>query len=131
MPRVTRAALRLNAMLEDTNLAASTPLPLTPLALRTPLGEISGNSEEVKAMVNNLEQLVKAQKKAPPKGRRGKVQNNDKKLALNARHEESIEVIEDDNQSATSSAVDEACQDLMGEPTRGKIPPVAFEGFDH
>lgn len=130
MPRVTRAALRLNAMLEDTKLAASTPLPLTPLPLRAPLGEITGNSEEVKAMVNNLEELVKAQKKAPPKGRRGKIQSNEKKLALHARREERVEVIEDDNQSATSSAVDEACQELMREPSGGEYA-VAFEDLDH
>lgn len=122
MPRVTRATVRLNAMLEETNLAASTPLPLTPFVhtLRPPLGEITGNSEDVKAMVSNLEELVKAQKKAPPKeGRRGNVQNNEKKVPV-ARRQESIEVIEDDNQSATSSAVDEACQDLMRESSGGK-----------
>lgn len=129
MPRVTRAALRLNAMLEDTNLAASTPLPLTPFPLRAPLGEITGNSEEVKAMVNDLEQLVKSQKKAPPKGRQGKVQKNERKLPHNTRSEESVEVIEDDNQSATSSAVDEACQELMKEPSGGKYS-VAFEDVD-
>lgn len=116
MPRVTRAALRLNAMLEETNLAASTPLPQTPL--RAPLGEITGNSEDVKAMVNNLEELVKGHKKAP-KGR-GKVQNNERKVVSDARREHTIDVIEDDNQSATSSAVDEACQDLMRESSRGK-----------
>ena len=121
MPRVTRAALRLNAaMLEETNLAASTPLPLTPLPHRAPLGEITGNSEDVKAMVNDLEELVKARKKAPPKAKRGKVPKNEKKLALSAKSEASVEVIEDDNQSATSSAVDEACQELMKEPSGGE-----------
>ena len=73
--------------------------------------------EDVKAMVNNLEELVKAQKKAP-KGR-GKVQNG-KKGGPTAMRGDTIEVIEDDNQSATSSAVDEACQDLMREPSGGK-----------
>lgn len=119
MPRVTRAALRLNAMLEETSLAASTPLPPTPL--RAPLGEITGNSEDVKAMVSNLEELVKAHKKAP-KGR-GKVQN-ERRVRPVAVRGDSIEVIEDDNQSATSSAVDEACQDLMRES--GGKRPVAF-----
>lgn len=71
-------------------------------------------------MVNDLEELVQARKKAPPKGKRGKVQKNDKKLALSAKSEGSVEVIEDDNQSATSSAVDEACQELMKEPSGGK-----------
>ena len=122
MPRVTRAALRLNAMLEETNLAASTPLPSTPVPLRAPLGEITGNSEEVKSMVSNLEELVKAQKKAPPKGKRGKVPHSERKLVSNARREEEIievEIVEDDNQSATSSAVEEACQDLMRESSGG------------
>ena len=119
MPRVTRAAIRMNAMLEQTNLAASTSLPPTPL--RAPLGEITGNAEEVKTMVNNLEELFKAQKKAPSKGRQGKVQKTEKNIALNARREGNIEVIEDDNQSATSSAVEEACQDLMKEPSGGKF----------
>ncbi len=120
MPRVTRAALRLNPMLEETNLAASTPLPLTPVPNRAHLGEITGNSGEVKAVVRAVESSVKAHKKAPLKGRRGKTLKNAKKITPNARSEESIEVIEDDNQSATSSAVDEACHELMKEPSGGK-----------
>lgn len=71
-------------------------------------------------MINDLEQLVKEHKKAPLKERRGKVQKEAKKFAPNARSEESVEVIEDDNQSATSSAVDEACQELMRETSGGK-----------
>lgn len=71
-------------------------------------------------MINDLEQLVKVHKKAPPKGRRGKESKKEQMLAMNAKSEECVEVIEDDNQSAKSSAVDEACQELMKEPSGGK-----------
>ena len=120
MPRVTRAALRLNARSEETDLAASTPLPLTPLTHRAPLGEITGNSEEVQAMIIDIEPIVKVPKKASSEGRPRKIPKKEKTSALMVKSEESVEVIEDDNQSATSSAVDEACQELMKEPTGGK-----------
>jgi hypothetical protein len=107
-------------MLEQNKLPASSTLPLNPLSHRAPLGEITGNSEEVKTMINDLEQLVHEQKKAPPKERRGKAQRKTKKFAPNTRNEASVEVVEDDNQSATSSAVEEACQELMKEASGGK-----------
>lgn len=113
MPRVTRAALRSNALLEEADLASSTPLPLT----RVPLGEIAGNKEEIKS---ESHELSKAEKKPPVKGKKGKVTKEAKKQENDKTGHETVEILEDDNQSATSSAVDEACQNLMQESSGGK-----------
>lgn len=111
MPRVTRAALR-SLLPEETNLAASTPLPLTPLAQRAPLGEITGNTVETAVAPNACNQQSKPEKKAPSKGKRGRVKKT-KKPEQRSVGEENIDVLEDDNRSATSSAVNEACQELL------------------
>ncbi|MCJ1342218.1 hypothetical protein MMC31_000398 [Peltigera leucophlebia] len=110
MPRVTRAALRSQVLLDEVDLAISTPLPSTPRT-RVPLGEIAANTEEIKNL--NLE-LSKTKKKQPVKGKR-KVAKKTKKQTSSKVEDQDVEVLEDDNQSTTSSAVDEACQSLMQE----------------
>lgn len=116
MPRVTRAALRSHALLEEADLASATPLPLTPVT-RVPLGEIAGNKEEIKTEPH---ELSKAEKKPQVKGKKGRVAKEVKKQENDKIDHETIEVLEDDNQSATSSAVEEACQNLMQESSGGK-----------
>lgn len=122
MPRITRAALRSHALLEDADLAASTPLPLTPRT-RVPLGEIAGNKEEVAAVVIEPLELFKIEKEPPAKGKRGRIAKSAKKQE-NCKTEDSIvEVLEDAIRSPISSAVDDACQDLMQPSTGGKYSP--------
>lgn len=117
MPRITRAALRSQVLLDEVDLAISTPLPSTPRT-RVPLGEIAANSEEIKNP--NLE-LSNGKKKQPVKGKR-KIAKKTQKQTSSKVQEQSVEVLEDDNQSTTSSAVDEACQNLMQDISGGKHP---------
>ena len=126
MPRVTRAALRSHAMLEEADLASSTPLPLTPVT-RVPLGEIAGNKEEIKP---EPYELSKAEKKPPVKGRKGRVAKEAKKQENDKINHETVEVLEDDIQSTTSSAVEEACQNLMQESSGGKLRAPNLLRFD-
>ncbi len=109
MPRVTRAALRTQELQEESEIAASTPLPPTPVKKRVPLGEISDNiATEVQGA--ELEQKLVPAKKGSVRGKKAKKTNKQKKVkAMDAEPE----ILEDDNESSTSSAVEEACQDLL------------------
>lgn len=123
MPRITRAALRSHALLlEDADLAASTPLPLTPRT-RVPLGEITGNNEEITAVVVEPHESIKVEKKASVKGKKGRIAKNAQKQETCKIEDPMIEILEDGKQSPISSAVNEACQNLMQETTAGKCPP--------
>lgn len=117
MPRVTRAALRSNAMLEEANIASSTPLPLTPLLERAPLGEIAGNAIEVVDASSSYNKVKKGEKKGSSKTKKGRVKA--KKAEPPVMNENTIDVLEDDNQSTTSSAADEARQELLKESSGG------------
>ena len=123
MPRVTRAALRSNALLEDSNVAALTPLPLTPIKERAVFGEITNNQGK-EAPGSDVTEAVKETakmgpgRKGPGKGKNGKVAKKGKKQIPKA-EEVNVEILEDDYQSETSSAVEEACQDLMKESSGG------------
>ncbi len=112
MPRVTRAALRTQELQEESEIAASTPLPPTPVKKRVPLSEISDNVA-TEAQVAELEEKLVPAKKGSVRGKKANVAkktNKQKKVkAMNAEPE----VLEDDNESSTSSAVEEACQDLL------------------
>lgn len=112
MPRVTRAALRTQELQEESDIAASTPLPPTPVKQRVPLGEISDNVA-TEAQVAELEQKLVPAKKGSV---RGKKANGTKKTKMQKKVKAmDIEpkILEDDNESSTSSAVEEACQDLL------------------
>lgn len=116
MPRITRAALRSQEGQEEAINAASVPLPSTPkLKGRAPLGETSGNSVAAPTNVNTPEESVAAAKKGPGKGKK----RNATKKAIKPKNIETeefvVEVIEDDKQSQTSSAAEEACKNLMEE----------------
>lgn len=127
MPRVTRAAVRSHTLLEEANLASSTPLPLTPVT-RVPLGEIAGNKEEIKAEPH---ELAKVERKSLVNGKKGRIAKKAKKQENDRIGHETVEVLEDDNQSATSSAVEEACQNLMHESTGGKYHGSTSEKRDN
>ncbi len=123
MPRVTRAALRTHALLEESTVAALTPLPITPVKERVALGEITDNpvrealAFEITEEVKEISRMTPG-KTGPGKGKRGKVTKKGKKQVSKA-GEVDVEILEDDNQSETSSAVEEACQDLRKENTGG------------
>lgn len=110
MPCVTRAVLQA---------AAAVPLPATPpVTKRQPLGEISGNQEELPAAVEDPEQILKANK-GPGKGKKGKGSKKSKEHEEAANNEKSKDVLPDENESETSSAVEDACQDLLREQSKG------------
>ena len=108
MPRVTRAALRSNAVaLDEPESAANVPLPLTPPKERTPFSEITGNAMEVTAQnTNTRNEQPKRKGNTKSKNRQG----SRKAKMANAANKE--EVIEDENHSAISSAVEDACEEL-------------------
>lgn len=114
MPRITRAALRSQEEQEEMDIAACVPLPLTPnLKVRAPLGETSGNSAAAPKIVNTSEETMAAAKKGPGKGKKGNATKKATKQKKNKARGATMEVIEDDNQSQTSSAAEEACKDLL------------------
>ncbi|MCJ1456563.1 hypothetical protein MMC28_006924 [Mycoblastus sanguinarius] len=114
MPRVTRAALRSKELEEETSVTISKPFLLTPAKSRVPLGEIRDN-QSAGSIVNTPEESVEVAKKDPAKvkGKKGKATKKTTKQEKLSIEEPSIDVLEDGNQSAASSAVEEACQDLM------------------
>ena len=108
MPRVTRAALRSNAVaLDEPESAATVPSRLTPRKERTPFSEITGNAMEATAENTNIRNEQPRKKgntksknrQGPRKAKRANAANNE-------------EVVEDDNHSAISSAVEDACEEL-------------------
>ena len=122
MPRVTRAALRSHAIMEDeANLAAAIPLPSTPHKERAPLGEITNNVQEEVINVDRVDTDAKSTKKAGTKGRKAKTSKKGKK-GSQSKSEENPEVLEDENQSDASSAVEEARVELMKEGNGGETP---------
>ncbi|KAL8780405.1 MAG: hypothetical protein Q9213_006490 [Squamulea squamosa] len=123
MPR-TRAALRSQALPEVPDIAATIPLPATPpIARRAPLGEVSGNQESVPVSVDNPEGILKAHKGAV-KGKKGQ---SSKKPKYDVQNNKSEKVLPDENQSEASSAVEDACQDLLIEQSQGMSQVVVHE----
>ncbi|KAL8957094.1 MAG: hypothetical protein Q9183_006149, partial [Haloplaca sp. 2 TL-2023] len=98
---------------EDSAVAANIPLPATPpVTRRKPLGELSGNQEDPPAAIDNPEEILKANK-GHGKGKKGKGQKKAKKQVQASENRASKQVIPDENESETSSAVEDACQDLL------------------
>lgn len=112
MPRVTRAALRTQELQEESDIAASTPLPPTPVKKRVPLGEISDNVA-TEAQVAELEQKLVPAKKGSVRGKKANITKKTNKQKKVKAMDAEPRVLEDDNESTTSSAVEEACQDLL------------------
>ncbi|KAL8798700.1 MAG: hypothetical protein Q9182_006451 [Xanthomendoza sp. 2 TL-2023] len=126
MPR-TRAALRSQASPDEAKLAATVPLPATPpVTRRSPLGEITGNKNEVPIAVDDPEEILKVNK-GTGKGKKGQNSKKSKKDAQNLNNNESREVLPDENESETSTAVEDACQDLLDEHPRGMDQPLIQE----
>ena len=123
MPR-TRAAQRSQASPEDSDAASQTTVSATPSATkRAPLGEVSGNQEEVPVAVDEPEVILKANKGAG-KGKKGKSSKQSKKAVQDANNDEPGKVLPDERRSEMSPAVDDACQDLLSDRTQGQIGDV-------
>lgn len=119
MPRLTRAAMRAQPSPDDSAVAAAVALPATPPVIkRTPLGEISGNQEELPTPVEDPEQILKTNK-GPGKGRKAKVTKKSKGQDESGQNGKAASVLPDEIESETSSAVDDACQDLLKEQHEG------------
>ncbi len=121
MPRVTRAALRSLEQQDESDIAASTPLPQTPTQVRVPLGEVAGNKGAHSEAISTYEEQAAPAKKGTGKGKKG---NNAKKANRGMREkaeEVRIEVLEDANRSINSSAAEEACQDLFKDGSQGML----------
>lgn len=114
MPRVTRAALRWQETQEESNVAASVPLPLTPATNRVVLGETTGNIASGKQLAIDNED-VGATKKAPKESTRGNAAKKATKFKKAKGEEQKVEVLEDDDQSTSSAAAEEASNDLLNE----------------
>ncbi len=115
MPRVTRAALRSNAVaLDEVEVAGSSPV--TPRKERAPLGELAGNSVEP-TTASSTNNDAKPKKKRPAKSKPRQGTRKAKKADVVNREE----VLEDDSHSATSSAVEDACEELRKDP-EGNTP---------
>ena len=69
-------------------------------------------------MAKSSGQMTKARKKGPAKAKKGNAAKKAKAGFLES-SENCEEILEDDNQSATSSAVEEACGDLMKHGSSG------------
>ena len=122
MPRVTRAALRSQEVLDETNIAASTPLPQTPTKIRFPLGEIAGNKgTHSEAAINPGDQVVPP-KKRPGRGKKGNNAKNVDKHEKDRAEEVPAEVLEDESPSTHSPAAMEASQDLSNNGSQGMLP---------
>ena len=93
-------------------MAVSTPLPPTPVKQRVPLGEISDNVA-TEAQVAELEQKLVPAKKGSVRGKKANVTKKTNKQKKVKAMDVEPKILEDDNESSTSSAVEEACQDLL------------------
>ena len=114
MPRATRAALRAQELAEEVTTAATIALPATPVKDRVPLGEISNNVCTFEMAMTETQ--AEAGKKPAAKRTKGKGGRKGKKGATKVA-EKDVGILEDDNQSSQSDAVEEACSDLINNDT--------------
>ncbi|KAL8944869.1 MAG: hypothetical protein Q9216_000159 [Gyalolechia sp. 2 TL-2023] len=130
MPRVTRATVRSQASSENSGVGTALSPPQTPpITKRTPLGEISGNQEEILTVVEDPEGAPIANK-----GKKGKKRKNWKKAKKNNEatgSKESENVLPDDNESELSSAVEDACQELLKEQAQDTSSIVMPDQIPH
>lgn len=110
--RVTRATARL--IEDETTQAIDVPLPSTPKRERAPLGDISANQQGEPVSTELLIELANLMK--TPNHKCSKKSGGTKRTQQNK--ENVPEVLEDDNESVSSSAVDEACEVLLS-PFKG------------
>lgn len=110
MPRATRAALRAQELVDEATTAASIALPPTPTKERTVLGEISNNPTMT---VETPFDKDSEPKKLGTKGKKGKGGKKAKKGAKTKEGPQKVDVLEDDEISNHSDAVEQACTELL------------------
>ena len=120
MPRVTRAALRSAEQQDGSDIAATIPLPQTPLKDRVPLGETTGNKGAYIDAANTSEEQAAPAKKRIGKGKKGNAAKKATKTTKEEAKEMCVEVLEDESQSIQSTAADEASQDLLKDGSQGE-----------
>ena len=119
MPRVTRAALRSAEQHDGSDIAATIPLPQTPLKDRVPLGETTGNKGARIDAANTSEEQAVPAKKRIVKGKKGNAAKKATKITIEEAKEMCAGVLEDESQSIPSTAADEASQDLLKDGSQG------------
>ena len=114
MPRVTRAARRSQETHAELNEATSTPLPLTPIKGRAPLGESAGNigTPKTKKDKGINEAPCDIVVNEPKKGKKGNAAKKVPKKKSAKTKKEDVKVLEDNEESEGSSAADEAAANL-------------------
>ena len=126
MPRVTRAALRSVEQQDGLDIAATIPLPQTPVKHRVPLGETTGNKgAHIDAADTSEEQAAPAQK-GLGKGKKGNAAKKANRKPKEKAKEMCARVLEDESQSIHSSAADEASQNLLKDGSQGVLQRILF-----
>ena len=120
MTRVTRAALRSMEQHDESSVAVLIPLPQTPIKGRIPLGEIADNKGAENETITNSEERAAPAKKEVGKGKKGITAKKANTQMKKKAEEVYVEILEDENQSTCSSAV-EACQNLLKDGSQGML----------
>ena len=126
MPRVTRAALRSVEQQDASDIAATIPLPQTPLKDRVPLGETTGNKGAHIGASNTSEEQVAPAKKGNGKGKNGNAAKKASRKTKKEAKEMCAGVLEDESQSIYSSAANEASQNLLKDGPQGALQKTSF-----
>lgn len=121
MPRVTRAALRSMEQSSESDLAASTPLPQTPIKARVPLGEVAGNNGTENEATDTSGNHMAPAKKATGKAKNRQAAQKANKQMTQKVGEAHVEILEDEIQSPHSSAAEEASKDLLKDGSQGML----------
>ena len=121
MPRVTRAALRSVEQQDGSDIAATIPLPQTPIKDRVPLGETTGNKGARSEPASTSEEQAAPAKKATGKGKKGNTMKKANKKTREKAGDVDAGVLEDQSQSLHSSAAEEARQDLLKDGFQGML----------
>lgn len=121
MPRITRAALRSIEHQDGSDIAATIPLPQTPIKDRVPLGETTGNKGARSEPASTSEEQAAPAKKGTGKGKKGNTAKKANKKTREKAEDADAGVLEDESQSMHSSAAEEARQDLLKDGSQGML----------
>ena len=106
---------------DESDIAASTCLPQTPTKGRVPLGEVVGNKDTKSEATNTSGNRVALTKKGTGKAKNSQAAQKANEQITQKAGEMHVEVLEDENQSAHSSAAEEASKDLLKDGSQGML----------
>lgn len=106
---------------DESDVAAPTPLLQAPINGRVPLGEVAGNNGAESEAAKNSEEQAAPAKKGIGKGKKGNTAKKANQHMMETGEQLCVEVLEDENQSAHSSAAEGACQELMKDDSQGML----------